>query len=343
MKINKLLLLYLIPCLFSCGPVDLDNIEAFVYTFPGLEEVEPLPEVVLTVPAEVKVTTGDITVPVKADELVTDVTDGEIPEENLVVIETFSDISQEISTQEIIESVTEEWIQGVLNGTIIPNNNLTTIADEFKNDPVLSNFLPVLELPKVDGVVPGGRLYFPLDSDGKVDVDEVLRSLALVGPCKETAEKIYLENVGLLEADANSQLAKSKVFYDNLRSGFVALYNQSLAQKDQIISASVNDLKDFLVGFNESVDVLDYSDEVKRGLKIYIISFTIDLSKDIDQWETTFIAAAETARDKRVVAANKDQGTADAAVKESLKVALAALTSSFQEAVNSCHNQGAGG
>lgn len=344
MKLKKLLLFCsLVLSLFSCGPVELDNIEAFEYTFPGLEEVEPLPEVVLTVPAEVKVTVGNITVPEEADELVTTVTDGEIPEENLAVIETFSEISPEVSSQEIIESVTEEWIQGVLDGTIIPSDNLTKIADEFKSDPELVKFFSRLELPKVDGVTPGGRLVFPTDTEGQVVLDEVLRSFALIGPCKETAEKIYLENVGILEADANSQLAKSKAFYDNLRTGFVALYNQSLAQKDQIISTNVNELKVFLIDFNESVDALDYSDEVKRGLKIYVISFAIELSDQVEQWENAFILTAETARDKRVDAANKDQATADATIRASLKAALAEQTSSFQEAVDSCHNQGAGG
>lgn len=196
MKFKKFILpfVFLIVA-WSCVPSELDNIESFEYTFPGLEEVEPLPEVTLTTPPEVVQTTGKIVIPPAAEALTKDIKS----EENLKVIETFTNVAPEVSSQEIITAVTDEWISGVLSGVITPTENQLKISNEFKENPELSKYLTQLELPTVNGVAPGGRLLLEMKPEIKLFGNELLINLTLVGPCKDAAEKIYLENVKTLE------------------------------------------------------------------------------------------------------------------------------------------------
>lgn len=330
-----------------CVPMELDNIEAYEYTFPGLEKVDPLPEVVLKAPAEVKVTDGKIVVPAKADQLVNDVVaallDENISQENLALIKTFSEISPGIPNNEIFETVTDNWIQGILDGTITPSANMISLANEFKSNPEFIKYLSQLELPTIDGIIPGGRLFFPLDVNNQFVDNEVLRSLESIGPCKKTAEKIYLENTNQLKTQADVQLAKSKVFYDAARKDATDIYNKRLVDKDKIIKDNVDVLNKFMRDFNRAVDLILYPPSVKRGLKIYIIAFVAELRRQIVSWGVAFTEAAKAARDKRTELATKEQAVADAQIKENLKVEVAKQTKAFEQAALSCHNQGAGG
>jgi hypothetical protein len=348
MKLNKILFVFFIPFLFTaCVPSELDNIESFVYSFPGLEDIDPLPELTLTKPIEVKETPGEITVTKESDELVSDViaaiTAKNLTEENLLLIENFSEVAPEISSKEIIEAVTDDWITGILNGSIIPSDNLKKIAAEFKKNPLFLVYFAQLVLPTVDGLVPGGRLFLPSDPGNKLFDNPILRSLATAGPCKETLDKIYLENLEKLETQADAQLVQSKTFYDDLRNQALALYTKKLSDKDKIIGDNVEELNAFLIDFNQAVDKLSYPEEVKRGLKIYILSFAIELRAQIVKWGIAYTASAEVARDKRVDLANKEQISVNAGIKVNLKLALEELTKSYNTEVENCHNQGAGG
>lgn len=348
MKFYKVLFIYSIPFfLISCVPSELDNIESFEYTFPGLEEIDPLPELVLTAPAEVIQTNGEIIITKEADELVKDVIaaviDENITAENLIVIDAFSKLTPEISSDLIIETVTDAWISGILNGTVLPSANLKKIADEFKKNPALTKYFSQLVLPAVDGLFIGGRLYLPLDPEGKFTDNEILRALVLIGPCKETAEKVYLGNVKILEDQSEAQLVAIDIFYDNLKKQALDQYTQKFATKNQIVDSNVAILNKFLLDFNQSVDKLDYPEEVKRGLKIYIAAFAIDLRETIVKWGIAYQEASEIARDKRLGLINSEQGLDQASAKANLKSAIDDLKKAFEEAINTCHNQGAGG
>ena len=348
MKFNKIFFVFSIPFLLTaCVPSELDNIESFVYSFPGLEDIDPLPELTLTKPIEVKETSGEINITKESDELVSDViaaiTEKNLTEENLLLIETFAEVAPQISSKEIIDAVTDEWITGILNGTIIPSDNLKKIAAEFKKNPLFQAYFAQLILPTVDGLASGGRLLFPINPGIKFFDNPVLRSLAITGPCKDTLDKIYQENVEKLENQADAQLAQSKTFYDDLRNQALAIYNKKLTDKEKIIGDNVAELNAFLIDFNQAVDKLSYPEEVKRGLKIYILSFAIELRAQIVKWGIAYTISAQVARDKRVDLANKEQISVNAGIEVNLKLAIDELTKSYNTEVENCHNQGAGG
>jgi hypothetical protein len=349
MKINKILFVFSFSLfLFSCVPAELDNIEAFVYTFPGLEEVEPLPAPVLTAPTITVVETdGDIDIPVEADQLVKDViaavVDENITQENLVLIESFSQVAPEITSEEIIETVTGNWITGILDGTIVASPEINEIADSFKDDPVFTSYLTQLDLPTVDGVIPGARIFFSGTPERKFFDNELLRILDPLPACQTEAKALYDKNIGLYNTQEGVQLAAAKVFYDNLRTIASNEYTSRIAEKKAIIDPTKNEIRKYITDFNTSVDGLDYPEEVIRGLKIYIIAFVIELNNQISNWEDTFDDSAEVSRDKKLAAITVNDNASVALIKSNFKVARDEQTAAYNEAADTCHNQGAGG
>lgn len=340
MKFKK----FILPSVFlivawSCVPSELDNIESFEYTFPGLEEVEPLPEVTLTTPPEVVQTTGKIVIPPAAEALTKDIKS----EENLKVIETFTNVAPEVSSQEIITAVTDEWISGVLSGVITPTENQLKISNEFKENPELSKYLTQLELPTVNGVAPGGRLLLEMKPEIKLFGNELLINLTLVGPCKDAAEKIYLENVKTLEDASVAQLAQSQAFYNNLRSLAEASYIKWLADGDQIISENLTSLSSFLGDLNSVINQSDASEDVKRGLKSYILAFAIQYAIQLSEWEIVYTQAGELAKNTNLESILIEQTSVDDDINANLADAIKKQTASYNAALNNCHNQGAGG
>lgn len=333
---------------FSCVPVELDNIEAFVYTFPELEEVEPLPEPELTAPPEVTETDGDIVITEETEELVTNVEEAvandNLTEENLALIDDFAEVGEEVSDEEVIETVTDEWIEGVLDETVTPSQEFEAIADEFESNPEFEDYLSQLDLPAVDGTVPGGRMIFgTIDLEKFTPVRQVEKVQSLVTPCKEAAEAIYLRNLGTLEDQVAAQRAQAKTYYDGLAAQADALYATRLAQRTAILNARLQSLRTYLVNFNRLVDRLRYPARVKRGLKIYAAAYTIRVSRQLFQWADAYARAAVFARDKRKSETAREYAAALARIESAFTQAKNSLTASYNTAVNNCHNQGSGG
>jgi hypothetical protein len=349
MKSLQLLLLFASFLVLSCVPVELDNIEAFRYTFPELETVKPLPQLTPANPVPVPFVAGEIVVTKDADELVVDVIeavlDDNITQENLDVIEVFSTVTPEVETDNLIETVTNTWIQGVLSGAIQPSVDLVKVADQFKKDPFMLSYLPQLQFPKVNGVTVGGRLL-PLEEsfEEEIGIDSPeLRLSTLVTPCKAAADELYAKNVAELEGQAASQRTQIRNFYDPLRAAATAAYATRLVERAGVIAANTQRLSEFIFVFNTAVDNLDYPLDVIRGLKIYVVAFVIDLRAQIVIWSNAFELAAQVERDLKLAAINKLQEDEEKKIAANLKAALDEQRSVYNNAVNNCHNQGAGG
>ncbi len=355
MKKTKLLLIPLLILLAYCVPIELDNIEAFEYTFPGLEAPEPLPDVVLVTPDKAVVTTGEIKVPQKAEELVTNVVEAivadNISEENLTLIDSISELAPEVTTEYLIAEVDDAWIEGVLNGTIAPSPEFLQISNEFEDNEEFSALLSQFELPKIDGIVPGGRLqpYSPKSREiviNPVDVKGNLRIAALVGPCKEAADELYTANVDKLNNEANQQETKVKADYNIIRNQVNADNGALLISGAEAIAGSVVDLSIFGIQLNDAIDKLDplvYDDNVRRGLKIYVAAFVLQGKSQINDWLVVFNLAATESLAKNLDAVRIAEDTILGIVKSNLKLALDDQKTKYIAAVDDCHNQGAGG
>jgi hypothetical protein len=341
----KLLLLALFVIVGSCVPAELDSIQAFEFTFPGLEIVDPLPEVVITEPVAVVETDGDITIPVEADELVSNVVasvvTNDITQENLDLIQAFSEIAPNISDAVVIDGLTEAVMSGILDGSIQPSADFLQIQADFKANPEFVKYFSQLELPTVDGSIPGARLTFDKRETIKNEFNS--RIGALVGPCKETADEIYLRNVKKLEDESVVQIQGILTNYLAFTSQYEQDYAARIILGAELIADNTTELLDFAVSTNKAIDELDYPDAVKRGLKSYIIAFVLGSKDQLIQFEESFAIAAEFARDKRITASNVLRDGAILIAETNLNSAILIQTTNYNTAVNNCHNQGAGG
>jgi hypothetical protein len=355
MKKIKFLFIPILLLTAHCVPTELDNIEAFEYTFPELAAPEPLPDVVLVTPDKVVVTTGEIKVPQKAEELVTNVVEAivadNISEENLTLIDSISELAPEVTNEYLFAEVDEAWIEGVLNGTIAPSSEFLQISNEFEDNEEFSALLSQFELPKIDGIVPGGRLqpYSPKSREigsNPVDVKGNLRIAALVVPCKLAADSLYTANVTQLNNNATQQETKVKSDYNLIRNQVNADNGALLISGAEAIAGSVVDLSTFAIQLNDAVDKLDplvYDDNVKRGLKIYVAAFVLQGKSQINDWLVVFNLAATESLAKNLNAVSIAEETILGIVKSNLKLALDDQATKYIAAVNNCHNQGAGG
>ena len=329
----------------SCVPAELDNIQAFKYTFPDLEIVDSLPEVAFTEPVAVVETDGDIIITTDADLLVQDVVaaviDKNITQENLDVIQAFSETAANVSDEEIIDGITEAWILGILDGSIQPSAAFVQIEAEFEAIPEFAKYFAQLELPTIDGFRPGGRLIF--DKGEKLKNEFNSRIESLVTPCKEAAEEIYLINIKKLEDESVVQIQSIRDYYQV----FISQYEQDYAARvifgTGLIAENTAELLDFVIFFNKSIDELDYPNSVKRGLKSYVIAFVLRYRAQQVQWEESFAIAAKFARDKRIATAIELNDEAILNVNSNLKAAILTQTTKYNTATNNCHNQGSGG
>jgi hypothetical protein len=334
---------------FSCVPAELDNIEAFVYTFPELEEIDPLPELELTPPLEVVVEDGSISLTEKTEELVLDVeeavVDDDLTDTNLELIEDFSELAQEISDDELIETINEEWLTGIIDGTIEPSPELEALADDFISNEEFFGYLTQLDLPKVDGVVPGGRMSWGSSGPNELLLNPryVERVLSLVTPCKLAAEALFLENVKKLEDQASAQKAEAKNYYDNLKNTRTSFWDQRTTNSLIAIRNTLNLIRSRLISFNRSVDLLRRPSWVKRGLKAYMAAWAIYMTRQYNQYLITAPIAYANAKATEI--ARIDQAYQDKIIEieSNLAIGINAVTEVYNTAVNNCHDQGSGG
>jgi len=345
MKIKILFCSASIFILSGCLPSELDNIKAFEYSFPELEVVEPLPVVVLIEPVEVVETDGKIIITQDSDELVQDVVaaviDDNITQENLDVIQAFSELAPNVTDNTIIDGVKEAWILGFLNGSIIVSPEFLQIESEFEASEEFLKYFSQLEFPTVDGFVPGGRLIF--GSPNKINTNPNFRIESLATPCKEAAEAIYLKNTGILEDQSNLQIEEIEDYYQIFIDKYEQNYLERLISGGEVIANNTTQLLEFMLFYNKPIDALEYPDSVKRGLKIYVIAFVINVKKLIADWQTSYELAAKFARDKKIDSANLLKEQAILKVETNLKTAILDQTLKYNAVTNNCHNQGAGG
>jgi hypothetical protein len=345
MKNIKYAGLILFAIIGSCVPAELDNIQAFKYTFPDLEIVDSLPEVVLTEPVAVVETDGDIIITTDAELLVEDVVaaviDKNITQENLDLIQAFSEIAPNILDSVIINGATEAWIRGTLDGSIQPSADFLRIQADFKANPEFVKYLAQLEFPTVDGFRPGSRLM--LYKQEKIKNGFNSRIESLVVPCKEAAEEIYLRNIKKLEDESVVQIQGIRDYYQVFISQYNQEYEARIILGAKLIADNTSNLLRFAVSLNKAIDELDYPRSVKRGLKSYIIAFVLGSKDQLIQFEESFAIAAEFARNRRITASNILRDGAILTAKTNLNSAIQTQTTNYNTATNNCHNQGAGG
>ncbi|MDG1277491.1 MAG: hypothetical protein P8O16_09440 [Algoriphagus sp.] len=330
----------------SCLPAELDNIQAFEYSFPELEEVEELPEVVVVTPTEELPTEGDLIVTEKGEKLVVDVVeaviDDNISEENITIIESFAEVAPEVADDYINTEVTNEWIEGIFNGDVAPSQEFLQIQEEFEDNEEFVAYLAQLEFPTVDGVIPGGRVnpskvqYKPISSPQN-------RLSSLVTPCKEAAEALYLENLQNLEDQYQAQIDLVEAFYLNFPADYELNSILRRASFSEVLRSKTDEIKAFAFTFGSAIEALDYSDNIKRGLRIYLAVFVLSSRSQLLEWDLNYQLAEDKALEKSLESVQNEKQAALITAKNNYDLAVSLQEQIYNGAVDNCHNQGAGG
>lgn len=128
-----------------------------------------------------------------------------------------------------------------------------------------------------------------------------------------------------------------------MRSLAEASYIKWLADGDQIISENLTSLSSFLGDLNSVINQSDASEDVKRGLKSYILAFAIQYAIQLSEWEIVYTQAGELAKNTNLESILIEQTSVDDDINANLADAIKKQTASYNAALNNCHNQGAGG
>ncbi len=341
--VTYIILLFLVS---ACLPAELDNIQAFEYSFPELEVVEELPEVVVKTPEEELVTQGDVRITEKADSLVVDVIDAVIDDnisgENITVIEQFADLAPAISDEYINTEVTNGWIEGIFSGEIEPSQEFLQVQNEFEDNEDFLPYLSQLEFPTVDGVIPGGRVN-PFKGQSKPFSSPQSRLSSLVTPCKEAAEALYLKNLLNLEGQYQAQIDLVEAFYLNFPADYEFKSILRRASFSEVLRSKTDEIKAFAFTFGSAIEALDYPDNIKRGLRIYLVVFVLSSQSQLLEWDLTYQLAEDQALEKSLESIRSEKESALIAAKAIFDQAVSAQEESYNNAVNNCHNQGSGG
>lgn len=338
-----IILLFLVS---SCLPAELDNIQAFEYSFPELEEVGELPEVVVVTPAEELPTEGDLIISEKAEELVVDVVeaviDDNISDENITIIERFAEVAPEVSDEYINAEVSNEWIEGIFSGDLEPSPEFLRIKEEFEENEDFLAYLSQLEFPTVDGVIPGGRINFTKEK-GKSFSPLQSRVSSLVTPCKEAAEVLYLKNLKTLDDQYQAQIALVEAFYLNFPADYELNSILRRARFSEVLQSKTDEIKAFAFTFGSAIEALDYPDNIKRGLRIYLVVFVLSSQTQLLEWDLNYQLAEDKALEKSLESVANEKQAALVTAKNNYDLAVSLQEQVYNGAVDNCHNQGAGG
>lgn len=345
--------LLFLPVLFiSCLPTELDNLDSFEYSFGEFEIVPEVPEVELPEVEEVPTESGTVKPSEKAENLVTNVEEAivnnNLTPENLELIDKFAAAGGgDISDEEIISEVTDEWIEGVFNGDVEPSNDLKNITDEILTNDEFTGLFSEIEFPKVDGVEVRGRMLI----DGIIpdvllprEVQAINQTSSLVTPCKEAAESVFNRNVAEINRLTDLQKASVRANYEPEIAFYRGPWLDGVIEQGQITYNEIlSGLLTFAFRLNSSIDRLNYPTPVKRGLKAYLAAFVIQAINELNQWQISYNQAAELASEQNVNRVLNLILTKENELEANRLSLIAAQQALLTSALNNCHDQGAGG
>lgn len=347
---------YLFPFLsvlfVSCLSTELDNLNSFEYSFGDFEIVPEVPEVELPDVEEVPTESGTVKASEEAEDLLTDVEDAIVNDnlspENLVLIEKFASAGgEDVTDEEIISEVTDEWIEGVFNGDVEPSNDLKNVTDEILANDEFAGLFSDVEFPKVDGVEVRGRMLI----DGITpdillpkEVQAINQTSSLVTPCKEAAESVFNRNVAEINRQTDLQKAAVRANYEPEIAFYRGPWLDGVIGQGQVIYEEIFiELLTFAFRVNSSIDRLNYPAPVIRGLKAYLAAFVLRAINDLIQWQISYNQAAELASEQNVNRVLNIILVKENELEANRLSLIAAQQASLTSALNNCHDQGAGG
>jgi hypothetical protein len=247
------------------------------------------------------------------------------------------------AVQEQAELLSEDDISAFFDEEFEFSADLLELAASAKEDldigSLFTSLLIPIELVEIDF---GGRkdLYTALEKDMFL---ENLRTATLVGPCAEAARAASRSAGIRLEASRNAQLENIEATYQrrlteaeqrlaSRNAAALSLYQSRLIAGQAIIT-SILGVANKVARFNRSL---------ASRYRYYAFVYMINLRTVYAQSYTLSIRANQAAYEREIGVALSLRSQVGSEVDENYNVGLININNLLRDALNNCHNQGAG-
>lgn len=352
---------------WKCSTSELDFIDPFEFVTEGFDDIPEVEVVEDPEPEIAEVETGSVGNLQVSGEIVTVV---------LAVVESSGTLELASETEEIVENV-ETVTDAILTTALETDDDeqLNEVLENFDDEEVealldeetvldeaQSSFAVAVEqsteLETVTAVLPQIELSddflildeeFPedLDLDLELSVKETgstLRLLTLVGPCAESANDAYAAAVATLEEQRDANLASIEGNYQRRITEAETRFSQRTEglnqQFDAVIASVRQNVRAILSAASRSAEL--GSVRRARQLRSYALLYSYYTRVRVFAWVSNAREVIRRVRIREIASAQQIRDERLAEVATNYNRSLAVANTSLQEALNSCHNQGAG-
>jgi hypothetical protein len=361
------LIVMIVALSFKCGTSDLDSIDPFEFI---TEEFEDVPEVEVVedpepVIADVETgTVGNLEVSgeiVSAVIAVVESSGGLVltteTEEIVENVETVTDAvlisalesDDEEQLNEALENFNEEQVEALLDEETVLDEAQSSFAGAVEQSTELETIaavLPQIELSD-DFLILDEEFPEDLDLDLELSARETgstLRLLTLVGPCAESANDAYAAAVAALEVQRDANLASIEGNYQRRITEAETRFSQRTAglnqQLDVVIASVRENVRAILSAASRSAELGNV--RRARQLRSYAFVYSYYTRVLVFAWARNSREVIRRVRIREIANAQQIRDEKSAEVVTNYNRSLVVANTIRQEALNNCHNQGAG-
>ncbi|WP_154855471.1 hypothetical protein [Cyclobacterium xiamenense] len=370
-----LLLVFLAGLSIKCSTSEMDFIDPFEFV---TEEFDNVPDVVVVEdpePEVQEVETGEVANLEVAGELTGSIvqvveSEGalELAEEteqivekveetsNAVLSEALGSTDEEVLT-EAVESFEEEEAVALLEEETVLTEEQETVLTAVEAAPEafeeIGALLPAVEETEDFSILEEDEEEFPDDIDFDLELDlelsvktsaSALRSLTLVGPCAESANEAYAVAVARLEQQRDANLATISQNYQRR----ITEANSRLAERtnayNAFFSARLSSIRNNVRAIFAAARRVSERGDFRRARQLRYYAFAYSYWARYSLFRFRF-RTFETFRRRRILEIREAQASATrlaANVRSNFNQSLVVADANLREALDSCHNQGAG-
>src|SRR5690606_31109584 len=178
---------------------------------------------------------------------------------------------------------------------------------------------------------------------GSNDLDVVAQS-TLFGPCVDAAEEAFDNAVEEVIAARDANIAEIEANEATRLTAAETRFNDRLTAQEDNYAANEADILATVVALLEAVEAAEAlgDSELANSLRLLALFTAVDGRGDLQEWNADVIACLEDIRDQELATIAQLADDRLAQVNVNYNAATAQANAALNEALNNCHNQGAG-
>lgn len=360
------MLVLLVGLFLRCSTSELDSIDPFEFVTEEFDDIPDVVEVADPEPEVAEVRSGEVKNLEVVSELTTAIIQAvesggelELAEETNQAIKNVETVTNSVLTaalesddqeqlDEVLENFDEDEVEALLSEETVLSEAQSKLAKAFEESTELetvSSLFPQIVLSD-DFLILDEE--FPEDFDLTLEVlrkdfGSSMRMLTLVGPCAESANSAYEAAVATLDEQRDANIA---VIEGN--------YQRRLGDADTRLEKRNDDLdlevRTTLASIRSNVDIIiatsrrtaELGDEERaRELRAYAVMYCYTSRAEVFSWLVSAREMIRRFRIKEVGEVTDIRNERLAEVTANYNRSLAAANAAREEALGSCHNQGA--